>query len=339
MPLKPITIAGGGLAGLALGIALRRRDVPVRILEASVYPRHRVCGEFISGIQQQELVALGIDDLMAPAARHRETAWFDTERPMFRATLPTAAYGLSRHHLDDALAERFIEAGGDLQTKTRFNGNPEAPGLIIASGRPQRTSPWLGLKAHFEGLALTADLEIHLGNKAYVGLTKVERDRVNVSGLFHRSTPVSGDHPALIQAVQDAGLCALAKRLREARMDSASLKGVNRFYLGWQSHQDAAVRIGDAAVMIPPFTGNGMTMALQSALAALDPLLCWSRGEVSWCVVQATIRQTHRTLFTHRLRWAHALQWLLLRPLGRSLCAHAINHHWLSFEALYRKVR
>ncbi|HZI32692.1 MAG TPA: NAD(P)-binding protein, partial [Candidatus Binatia bacterium] len=46
---KSITIVGGGLAGLTLGIGLRRRDVPVTILEAGEYPRHRVCGEFISG--------------------------------------------------------------------------------------------------------------------------------------------------------------------------------------------------------------------------------------------------------------------------------------------------
>ena len=49
---KPIQIIGGGLAGLTLGIALRRQEIPVTILEAGRYPRHRVCGEFISGLRQ-----------------------------------------------------------------------------------------------------------------------------------------------------------------------------------------------------------------------------------------------------------------------------------------------
>jgi NADPH-dependent 2,4-dienoyl-CoA reductase/sulfur reductase-like enzyme len=41
---KSITIVGGGLAGLTLGIGLRQRSVPVTIQEAANYPRHRVCG-------------------------------------------------------------------------------------------------------------------------------------------------------------------------------------------------------------------------------------------------------------------------------------------------------
>src|SRR5580693_8216081 len=58
-PRKPITIVGGGLAGLALGIGLRQRDVPATIWEAGHYPRHRVCGEFISGHGQAVLVPWG----------------------------------------------------------------------------------------------------------------------------------------------------------------------------------------------------------------------------------------------------------------------------------------
>jgi flavin-dependent dehydrogenase len=339
MALKQITIAGGGLAGLSLGVALRRRNIPVLLMEAAAYPRHRVCGEFISGIHEDELRALGIDDLFTPAAKHRETAWFDGPRVMFRATLPETAYGLSRHHLDAALAERFTRSGGELQTSTRFTGEVEEEGTVLASGRPQRPSEWLGMKAHFEDLDLTADLEIHLGNHAYVGLTRVEQDRVNVSGLFRRTTAVSGGQQALAQAVQEAGLPELAARLRSARMDASSLKGVNRFHLGWQSHRDAAVRIGDAAAMIPPFTGNGMTMALQSALAAVEPLTRWSRGESPWRDVQIAIRQSQNQLFTTRLRWARALQEVLLLPWGRRLCAYAIHQRWVSFDTLYRKVR
>ena len=58
--MKAITVIGGGLAGLTLGIGLRQCGVPVTIWEAGRYPRHRVCGEFISGNGQAVLERLGL---------------------------------------------------------------------------------------------------------------------------------------------------------------------------------------------------------------------------------------------------------------------------------------
>jgi 2-polyprenyl-6-methoxyphenol hydroxylase-like FAD-dependent oxidoreductase len=61
---KRIAIVGGGLAGLTLGIALRQREVAVTICEAGHYPRHRVCGEFISGRGQATLARLGMNNFI-----------------------------------------------------------------------------------------------------------------------------------------------------------------------------------------------------------------------------------------------------------------------------------
>src|SRR5579883_1488023 len=63
----PITIVGGGLAGLTLGIGLRQRGVPVTVWEAGHYPRHRVCGEFISGRGQETLARLGLREKLEQA--------------------------------------------------------------------------------------------------------------------------------------------------------------------------------------------------------------------------------------------------------------------------------
>ena len=57
---EQITIVGGGLAGLTLGIGLLQRGVPVTVWEAGRYPRHRVCGEFISGRGSASLARLGL---------------------------------------------------------------------------------------------------------------------------------------------------------------------------------------------------------------------------------------------------------------------------------------
>ena len=333
---RPLTIAGGGLAGLSLGIALRSRGVPVRIVEAASYPRHRVCGEFISGIADAELDALGIRDLFASAQRHTSTAWFDGERPMWSRTLPSPAYGISRHFLDAALAGRFVALGGELRCGERFEGAGE--GIVWAAGRPKQASDWLGLKAHFEGLALSADLEIHLKDGGYVGLTRVEDGRVNVCGLFRRREAAGGGH-ALIAATRDAGLVRLAARLGAARPVEGSLKGVSHFSLGWQRERDdGRVTLGDSAAMIPPFTGNGMTMAFQSALAATEPLVRWSEGG-EWSDSAAEIRVAHRRLFARRLGWARFFQSVLLNRFGRKLAVMMLASGAIRFDTLYRKVR
>ena len=68
--MKPITIAGGGLAGLAAGIALRQRGVPVELHEAASYPRHRVCGEFISGLSETTVETLGLGAVLEDCHLH-----------------------------------------------------------------------------------------------------------------------------------------------------------------------------------------------------------------------------------------------------------------------------
>ena len=334
---QPLTIVGGGLAGLSLGIALRSRGVPVQIVEAASYPRHRVCGEFISGISDAELDALGIRDLFDGAQRHTTTAWFDGARPMWSRTLPSPAYGLSRYFLDAALADRFTALGGELRCGERCEDGGE--GCVWAAGRPKEASGWLGLKAHFSDLPLSADLEIHLKNGGYVGLTRVENGRVNVCGLFRRGKSVGGGH-ALIAATREAGLIRLAERLGDACPVEGSLKGVSHFSLGWQRlRDDGRITIGDSAAMIPPFTGNGMTMAFQSALAAVDSLGRWSAGATTWADAAAEIRTAHRRLFARRLGWARVLQSLLMHRLGRRFAATLLSLGVVRFEAIYRKVR
>ena len=112
---KPVMIVGGGLAGLTLGIGLRQLGVPVVIQEAGTYPRHRVCGEFISGRGQSTLTRLGLDGLLdqAGAVSAQTVAFFTATKATPPRPLPSAALCLSRFTLDALLAEEFRRLGGD----------------------------------------------------------------------------------------------------------------------------------------------------------------------------------------------------------------------------------
>ena len=180
---KRITIAGGGLAGLSLAIALRGRGVPVMVLEAGSYPRHRVCGEFISGVTTETLEYLGIRDLFDDARQHHSICWHEGGGVMHHDHLPEPALGISRFMLDERLRRRLDELGGELKTGTRARPVPEE-GLVWAAGRRPRKGRWIGLKGHFRGLPMTADLDMHSGSNGYLGLAAVEDGWVNACGLF-----------------------------------------------------------------------------------------------------------------------------------------------------------
>lgn len=303
------------------------------ICEAAAYPRHRVCGEFISGISNEELDRLGVRDVFESAKRHVSTVWCESGLVWFRGNLPAPAYGLSRHLLDDELAKRFVDLGGELRCGVRVNADRD--GIVWAGGRLKQNGGWVGLKAHYTDFDLGADLEIHLHDGSYVGLTRVEGDEVNVCGLF-RGTRAG---PSLAETCAARGLVELSARIAASKVVPGSFKGVSHFSLGWQKAVEKRVCIGDAAAMIPPFTGNGMTMALQSGIAASEFVAEWSRGEIEWPDVQARVAAAHRRLFARRLRWAIFLQSVLIRRPFRRLALGILASGLIPFETLYHKVR
>jgi menaquinone-9 beta-reductase len=334
---RPVEIIGGGLAGLSLGLALRRADIPVTLLEAGTYPRHRVCGEFITGLSASTIDRLHLGPFLAEARLHREVTWFLRDRPLRHQTLREPAYALSRHALDRRLATAFVSAGGDLRTHTRADLTATPDGRIFATGRRPARPEWIGLKCHAIALPLVSELELHLGDNAYVGLCAVEDNRVNVSGLFRQlaDLPPLARDTALITYLRAAGLAALADRLTSARIDPDSYSAIAGLGFSEPSTRTDRLVIGDTYAMIPPFTGHGMAMAFQSAEAALDPVLAWSRGEASWSATLRTVHQRLRALFRLRLASASALHPFLFRPSRQRLLATASRLRLLPMEPLY----
>jgi 2-polyprenyl-6-methoxyphenol hydroxylase-like FAD-dependent oxidoreductase len=334
-PLRPLEIVGGGLAGLSLGLALRREGVPVVIYESGDYPRHRVCGEFISGLAAGTIKRLGLAPHLRGACRHRTVAWQIQGEPGPRQKLPADALGISRHLLDARLAAAFREAGGDLRTRTRLDPRAAPAGRIFAHGRNPGRSPWIGLKFHALALPLAAHLEVHLGDEAYVGLSGVEDGRVNVCGFFHRRK-VRGLGAELFHGyLRAAGLPELAGRLAAAPFDPASFSAVAGLVVDRAANRQTGFRIGDACAMIAPFTGDGMAMAFQGAEAALDPLLAYARGACDWPAATAAAHLALRRRFRRRLGSASALHPFLLRPRRQRWLAAASRTGLLPLGPLY----
>jgi menaquinone-9 beta-reductase len=327
--MKPITIIGGGLAGLTLGIALRREGVPVTLHEAGQYPRHRVCGEFLSGRGVEILRESGVYERAREAgAREASTLKFfsgDTATPTM--TMSEPALCISRYRLDEILAELFTNQGGDLRTGSRYTGE-FGEGVIRATGRQMQTEVagwrWIGIKAHALNLFLEADLEMHLRADAYVGLCRVEGERVNVCGLFRTKETVPELKNAWENWLTGGGESTLTKKFKNIIFDKDSLSVVAGLPIKPFQNSDTSVfSVGDAVTMIPPVTGNGMSLAIESGWAAAGIARDYAGGRVSWGIAQELVRQGYTRSYGRRLRWAERLQRAVFSPLARGLVVHS----------------
>jgi 2-polyprenyl-6-methoxyphenol hydroxylase-like FAD-dependent oxidoreductase len=377
---KPITIIGGGLAGLTLGIGLRRHGIPVTIREAGSYPRHRVCGEFISGRGHAILARLGLrEKLLEVGATTANTAMFlsgNAKSPV--RPLPTPALCVSRFVIDALLANIFRESGGDLRENDRWREDNFAEGVVRANGR--RAQPkdngwhWYGLKIHARNLPLQADLEMHVLRNGYIGLTRLPDNEVDVCGLFRRFSANHGsrlsrraaaamtktrnaDFPVRSSPMTTESISSnlprgwqdvlaenphneLCARLSKASLDESSSCSVAGLSLQpRQASSQPELSIGDSLTMTPPVTGNGMSMAFESAELAIEPLVAYSLGQRDWTQARQLVAEACDRAFTRRLAWARWLQWMMFSPLLKGPMAAAVLRSGWLWQTMFTNTR
>lgn len=137
-----IVVVGAGLAGSSLASVLASLGWQVLLLEQGQYPRHKVCGEFLSPESQASLRALGLEQaVMALGPSHMRDALFvGRGGSRLQVALPGTAFGVSRYALDAALAAAAVRAGAELRTGVTVTDIvPEAAGFEV-SVRLARTS-------------------------------------------------------------------------------------------------------------------------------------------------------------------------------------------------------
>lgn len=335
--VKPVTLVGGGLAGLSLGVALARRGVPVELWEAGELPRHRVCGEFICGVRPDTLDYLGIAGALGDAYSQCDVRWHFRDRgEVFSCRLPEPALGISRYVLDLRLVHLLEEHGATVRLNSKWRGD-SVEGIVGAKGRQAARTDWMGFKIHGKGFPMEEDLRLYLGDGAYLGICRVEEEWYNLCGLFRKRREIRANKEVILRDYARAsGLTTLAEWITAAELREGSAVGVAGVEFGKIVPGAAySLRLGDAWAVIPPFTGNGMSMAFESAALAVEPVCGWSKGEIPWEAAVDRVQRAHFKAFHRRLRTARIMHTWLSEPGRQKLAVAWARSGLLPFRMLF----
>ena len=338
-----MAVIGGSLAGAAAATALAGAGAHVVVLEKAAFPRHKVCGCFLSHEALPVLRKMGVEEELRKANPETITRFALVERGGNRveSDLPAPVLSISRERLDTmaaAAAERsgarirfgatVLAIEGSLQTGFVLklqDGELAARAVVGAWGRYSPLDGRLGRafirrKASLFGFGKTlAGKSGHLAGRAvlhffeggYVGLSRVEGGLVNLAALASR-TVVKEAHDDL-----DGLLARLSRESAALARDLDGLAAVpgpplfsEPVLLGHHGALAGDVLcVGDAAGVIDPYTGTGMSLALLFGDAAAAPLAGFLAGTLDAEGLRREHLRRHREIAGRRFLYSR-----LFRP-------------------------
>ena len=308
MPLKVIII-GGGLGGLVTALHLSQKGLDVQLIEKYAFPRHKVCGEYISKEVLPYLQSLGFDPFAYGA---KDIMDFTLSTPGSRAIktrLPLGGFGISRYCIDEKLAELSREhsteiiqdtvediafMGDGFEVKTK-GGSVYTSDLVVGSfgkrsnldvkmKRPfiKKESPFLAVKAHYKGDMPENAVGLHNFEGGYCGVSKVENDHINICYIadyasFKRFKNIEEFQQKVVSKNK-----FLAKMFAESEI--AFEKPLSISQISFESKapvENHVLMCGDSAGMIHPLAGNGMSMAIRAAQMVSQLIVKYDRGEIA----------------------------------------------------------
>lgn len=338
-----IIIIGGGLAGLTAGIHLSKNGISVTIIEKNDYPKHKVCGEYISNevVPYLEWLDVQIADLWPTTITKFQFSATDGRE--LNAKLPLGGFGISRYELDYYLYKKAISNGCKILKAEVENvvfdndkftiSTSEATVLLAdivlgAFGKRgnidltlnrnfiQHKSPWLAVKAHYSGEFPNDMVGLHNFKGGYCGVSKVEKDIINICYLVNYDefkefknindfqNLVVKQNPHLSEIFENATML-FEKPLTISQISFEEKLAVENHIL----------MIGDTAGLIHPLCGNGMAMAIHSAKLASELVTSFINNEIETRVaLEKKYIKSWNSNFKARLKTGRLLANTLLKP-------------------------
>ncbi|MFN0050345.1 MAG: NAD(P)/FAD-dependent oxidoreductase [Cytophagales bacterium] len=341
-----VAIIGGGLAGLTLSIQLVQKNLKVILFEKETYPFHKVCGEYISMESWDFLTRCGLDLEAFNLPQIKKLNVTAPNGNVLSHNLDLGGFGISRYKLDAALAAIATKNGVELLQNSKVDdvvfvndefaiiANQQIYKSKLAAGsfgkrsnidikldrkfiqKPQQNAfNYVGVKYHIK-LHFPSDLiELHNFEDGYCGISKVEGDTYCLCYLTSANNLRKYGN---IKNMEEKALMKnpfLKKYFNEAEFlysEPLVISQVN--FSAKKAIENHILMVGDAAGLITPLCGNGMSMAMHGSFLLSRQIEGYFSGKYSRLELEKNYVKAWKQQFSLRLFIGRLIQYSFGRP-------------------------
>lgn len=365
-----MAIIGGGLAGLSLSVQAAKKGYRVVLFEKEKYPFHKVCGEYISleSWDFMEELGLPLSEMGLPVIRK-----LIVSAPNGKALehmLPLGGFGISRYKLDAMLAA-IAKQNGVLvkeQTKVQDIVFKEGQYTVECSGssytvkmaagsfgkrsnidsqwqrkfvvqKPDKLNNYIGVKYHIQYDFPEDTIALHNFKNGYCGISRIEDDRyclcyLTTADNLKRSNSEIKTMEARILSRNPF----LKKIFAEAKFLTSTPAVISQISFSKKAQVEKhLLMIGDAAGMITPLCGNGMSMAMHASKIAFNQITRYFERELSHAEMENEYQQEWDNHFQGRLKTGRSIQRFFGNPVLSNLLISALKPFPGIVSAIIRK--
>ncbi len=329
---------------MSLSIQMARRGHVVALIEKEQYPFHRVCGEYISLESWEFLCELGIDltTMELPIIKTLQVS--SLKGKALQHQLPLGGFGISRYLLDDLLAKIARSSGVELMENTRVNdivfandiftvqtAGQDIHGRVVCGcfgkrsnidvkwKRPfilaskNKLNNYIGVKYHIRGKFPTDVIALHNFSNGYCGIVKVDADRYCLCYLTTAQNlkQCGGEIDRMEETIlsRNPHLRQIFKDCEKVFDIPITISAIS--FDKKKQVENHVLMIGDAAGMITPLCGNGMSMALHASKIAAAQVDLFLKGRQSRKKMEEEYGAQWQKLFARRLSVGRQIQRLV----------------------------
>ncbi len=334
-----VIVIGGGLAGLTSAIHLAKTKFRVLLVEKNDYPKHKVCGEYVSNEVLPYLEYLGFNPFEFGAKQISNFELTTHNNKSIKANLPLGGFGMSRYEMDyqlfqlalkngvEVIMDSVIDVNFEVDTfyiDTKLNQQFQSKIVIGAFGKRSnldvkfkrkfitKTSPYLGVKMHVSGNFPEDKVALHNFKGGYCGVSKVENNHINLCYItdfeaFKKYKDIEAFQNEVLfknSALKEIFSTTESQFEQPLTISQISFETKNPI-------ENHIIMCGDTAGMIHPLCGNGMGMAIRSAQLASQLIIDYLQGKIeSRSALETTYIKLWYKTFSLRLKAGHTIAYL-----------------------------